>query len=252
MLRLSNVDSEGLELSLKRRANRRTLSDEELVRLISSGDRAALVLLIRRYDQLLYRTARSILKDNAEAEDAVQEAYLLAYRGMAKFRHEAKLSTWLVRIAANVAMGRLRKNSRRASVIQLDDSLLQKMQDGNINPAEQPEEALSRADTRRLIEAKIDALPDAYRVVFVLRAVQELSVEETSEALGIPKATVRSRFFRARSLLRKALSKEVDVALGDVFPFAGARCDRMVDSVMTRLKLARSPLRQGRIALKRG
>jgi RNA polymerase sigma-70 factor (ECF subfamily) len=134
-------------------------------------------------------------------------------------------------------MGRLRK-TRRAGVLQLDNIALQKMQEANMEGPERPDESLSRADTRRLIEANIDALPDAYRVVFVLRAVQELSVEETSEALGIPKATVRSRFSRARSLLREALSKEMDIALGDVFPFAGARCDRMVDSVMTMLKLA--------------
>lgn len=221
----------------KRGVKRAAVSDEELVRSISSGDRAAFVVLMRRYDQLLYRTSRSILKNDAEAEDAVQEGYLLAYRGIARFRKEAKLSTWLVRIVANEAMGRLRK-TRRAGVLQLDNIALQKMQEANMEGPERPDESLSRADTRRLIEANIDALPDAYRVVFVLRAVQELSVEETSEALGIPKATVRSRFSRARSLLREALSKEMDIALGDVFPFAGARCDRMVDSVMTMLKLA--------------
>jgi RNA polymerase sigma-70 factor (ECF subfamily) len=219
----------------KRGVKRAAVSDEELVRSISSGDRAAFVVLMRRYDQLLYRTARSVLKDDGEAEDAVQEGYLLAYRGIAGFRNEASLSTWLVRIVANAAMGRLRK-TRRGTAIQLDDIALQEIQEANMKSPEQPDETLSRADTRRLIEAKIDALPDAYRVVFVLRAVQELSVKETSEALGIPNATVRSRFSRARSLLRKALSKEMDIALADVFPFAGARCDRMVDSVMTILK----------------
>ena len=195
-------------------------------------------LLVRRYDQLLYRTARSILKDDSEAEDAVQEAFLLAHRGIAKFRQDAKLSTWLVRIVANVAIGRLRKNTRRHRIIQLGDNVLQEQRDLRKDAPEGPDEALSRADTRRLIETNIDALPDPYRVVFVLRAVQELSVEETSEALGIPKATVRSRFSRARSLLRKLLSKELEVALGDVFPFAGVRCERMVDSVMTRLERA--------------
>jgi RNA polymerase sigma-70 factor, ECF subfamily len=195
-------------------------------------------LLVRRYDQLLYRTARSILKDDSEAEDSVQEALLLAHRGIAKFRQDAKLSTWLVRIVANAAMGRLRKNTRRHRIIQLSDNVPQEQRDLHNDLPESPDEALSRADTRRLIETKIDALPDPYRVVFVLRAVQELSVEETSEALGIPKATVRSRFSRARSLLRKLLSKELEVALGDVFPFAGVRCERMVDSVMTRLERA--------------
>ena len=222
------------------------LSDQELVRLVSSGDRAAVELLVRRYDQLLYRTARAILKDDSEAEDAVQEAFLLAHRGIAKFRQDAKLSTWLVRIVANTALGRLRKNTRRNRIIQLDATVLQEQRHPHKDAPEGPDEALSRGDTRRLIETKIDALPDLYRVVFVLRAVQELSVEETSEALGIPKATVRSRFSRARSLPRKSLSKELEVALGDVFPFAGIRCDRMVDSVMTQLETndALSPRRR--------
>ncbi len=195
-------------------------------------------LLVRRYDQLLYRTARAILKDDSEAEDAVQEAFLLAYRGIAKFRQDAKLSTWLVRIVANAAMARLRKNTRRHRIIQLGDNVLQEQRSLHTDAPEGPDEALSRADTRRLIETEIDALPDLYRAVFVLRGVQELSVEETSEALGIAKATVRSRFSRARSLLRQSLSKELEVALGDVFPFAGVRCDRMVDLVMTQLELA--------------
>ena len=220
--------------------------------MISSGDRAAVELLVRRYDQLLFRTARAIRKDDSEAEDAVQEAFLLAHRGIGKFRQEAKLSTWLVRIVANAAMGRLRKNTRRYRIVQSGDSVLQDQRSLHKNAPEGPDEALSRADTRRLIEGKIDALPDLYRAVFVLRAVQELSVAETSEALGIAKATVRSRFSRARSLLRKSLSKELEVALGDVFPFAGARCDRMVNSVMTQLELSGALGPRRGTALKRG
>ncbi len=148
-------------------------------------------------------------------------------------------------------MGRLRKNTRRQRIIQLGDDLLQEQRGLHKDAPEGPDEALSRADTRRLIETKIDALPDPYRAVFVLRAVQELSVEETSEALGIAKATVRSRFSRARGLLRKSLSKELEVALGDVFPFAGARCDRMVDSVMTQLELPGTLRHRHGIAQKR-
>jgi RNA polymerase sigma-70 factor, ECF subfamily len=211
-------------------------SDEELLGSVVSGDRTALALLIRRYDQLLYRTARSILKDDAEAEDVVQEGFLLAYRAFASFRHDAKLSTWLVRIVANVAAGRLRKNSYRSSIVQLGDPARQKTQDLDRDSPERPDEALSRADMRRLIETKIDTLPDPYCVVFMLRAVQEFSVEETSEALNIPKATVRSRYSRARSLLRKALSKELDIALGDAFPFAGKRCERMVSSIIAAIE----------------
>jgi RNA polymerase sigma-70 factor (ECF subfamily) len=216
------------------------LTDLELAQRIAAGDKGAFELLMRRHNQILYRTARSILKDDAEAEDAVQEAWLLAYRAIGNFRGDAKLSTWLVRIVVNEAISRGRKRSRGAEVIQLSGET----QEGggaveeNVNRTlpEQPEHAAQRAQTRKLLEAKIDELPDAFRTVFVLRALEELSVEESAVALGIPEATVRSRFFRARGLLREALSKEIDLAYGDAFAFAGARCDRIVAGVMARLE----------------
>lgn len=207
-------------------------TDEDLVSAVVSGDRAAMVLLIRRYNQLLYRTARSILKDDTEAEDAVQETFLLAYRGFANFRRDAKLSTWLIRIVVNASVGRLRKRSHRSKVVQLSDHMRQTTQAPDRDAPEGPDEALSRAQMRHLLEAKIDNLPEPYCVVFMLHAVQELSVDETSQALGIPNATVRSRYSRARRLLRQSLSKELHAALGDAFPFAGQRCDRMVSTVM--------------------
>lgn len=209
-----------------------TTSDEELVSAIVSGDRDAMALLIRRYDRLLYRTARSVLKDETEAEDVVQEAFLLAYRGFPNFRHDAKLSTWLVRIAVNVAAGQLRKSSHRASVVQLSDHMREKTQHDVHNTPERPDDALSRTEMRHLLETNIDDLPEPFCVVFVLRGVQELSVEETSEALGIPPATVRSRYSRARRILRQSLAKEFHGALADAFNFDGQRCDRMVKSTM--------------------
>jgi RNA polymerase sigma-70 factor (ECF subfamily) len=216
------------------------LSDLELAQRISTGDKHAFELLMRRHNQILYRTARSILKDDAEAEDAVQEAWLLAYRGMSGFRGDAKLSTWLVRIVVNEAISRGRKRSRGAEVIQLSGEPQEDREavDENVSQTlpEQPEGAAQRAQTRRLLESKIDELPDAFRTVFVLRALEELSVEESAVALGIPEATVRSRFFRARGLLREALSKEIDLAYGDAFAFAGARCDRIVAGVMAKLE----------------
>jgi RNA polymerase sigma-70 factor (ECF subfamily) len=215
------------------------LSDPELAQRIASGDKDAFELLMRRHNQILYRTARSILKDDAEAEDAVQEAWLLAYRAIGNFRGDAKLSTWLVRIVVNEAISRRRKRSRGAEVIQLNGETQEDREavEENVNQTlpEQPEHAARRAQTRRLLEAKIDELPDAFRTVFVLRALEELSVEEAAVALGIPEATVRSRFFRARGLLREALSKEIDLAYGDAFAFAGARCDRIVAGVLAKL-----------------
>jgi len=220
-----------------------TLSDPELAQRITAGDQNAFELLMRRHNQMLYRTARSILKDDAEAEDAVQEGYLLAYRAMGRFRGDAKLSTWLVRIVANEAIARFRKRGRSAEVIQLDgDSIAEHDPEDSMgeSKSERPEHAAFRAETRRLIEAKLDELPDAFRTVFVLRAIEEFSVEETSAALDIPEATVRTRFFRAKSLLREALSREIDLAHGDAFAFAGARCDRIVANVMARLKDSRA------------
>jgi len=216
------------------------LTDPELAQRISAGDKKAFELLMRRHNQILYRTARSILRDDAEAEDAVQEAYLLAYRGMSGFRGDAKLSTWLVRIVVNEAIARARRRKRGAEIIQLSGETQEDSEaaEGNMNETspEQPEGAAQRAQTRRLLESKIDELPDAFRTVFVLRALEELSVEETAAAVGVPEATVRSRFFRARGLLREALSKEIDLAYGDAFAFAGARCDRIVAGVLAKLE----------------
>jgi RNA polymerase sigma-70 factor (ECF subfamily) len=215
------------------------LPDAEIARRIALGDRDTFQLLMRRHNQTLYRTARSILRDDAEAEDAVQEAYILAYRAIGAFRGEAKLSTWLIRIVVNEAVARSRKRSRRAQIIQLSGAPETDADaaEANMNEAttEQPEHAASRAETRRLLEGKIDALPDSFRTVFVLRALEELTVEETATTLGIPAATVRTRYFRAKGLLREALAREIDFAFGDAFAFAGARCDRIVAGVLARL-----------------
>ena len=216
------------------------LPDAELARRVAAGSHEAFTFLMRRYNQVLYRAARSVLKDDAEAEDAVQEAYLLAYRAIGKFRGDAKLSTWLVRITVNESIARLRKRNRTAEVIRLDGEAEPDSETAETNmkesATEQPERAAIRAQARRLLEAKIDELPDAFRTVFVLRAIEEMTVEETAVALAIPEATVRTRFFRAKSLLREALAREIDFGFGDAFAFAGERCDRIVANVLARLK----------------
>jgi RNA polymerase sigma-70 factor (ECF subfamily) len=213
------------------------LTDSQLAERVTAQDPDAFRVVMRRHNQRLFRVARAILKDDAEAEDAVQEGYLLAYRSMGSFRGEAKLSTWLVRIVANEAIARLRKRSRRAEVIPIDGRVPEEAVEDDMDEShpERPERAALRAETRRLLEARIDALPEAFRAVFVLRAVEELSVEETAAALGLREATVRSRFFRAKALLRGELSKELDLALGEIFAFAGERCDRLSAGVLARL-----------------
>ena len=213
------------------------LGDAELAALVAAGDEAAVRLLMRRHNQTLFRTARGILRDDAEAEDAVQEAYLGAFRAMGTFRADAKLSTWLVRIVANEALGRLRKRRRGAEVIVLDaDAASEPRSETTMSESEaQPEREAQRGEARALMERKIDALPDVFRAVFMLRAVEEMTVEETAVALDIPEATVRTRFFRARALLRESLAREMDLATGDAFAFAGERCDRIVAAVAGRL-----------------
>jgi RNA polymerase sigma-70 factor (ECF subfamily) len=212
--------------------------DAALARAVVAGDQRAFEQLMRRHNRVLFRTARAILKDDAEAEDALQEAYLHAYRSISKFRGDARLSTWLIRIVANEAFARLRKQVRRAAILPLhpdDDEAAPETAATEAPAMDRPDNATLRAEMRHLLEARIDALPDAYRVVFVLRAVEELSVEETAASLGIAEATVRTRFFRARSLLRESLAQEVDRACGDAFGFAGERCDRIVANVLARL-----------------
>ncbi len=220
-------------------------SDSEIAGRIAGGDVEALRQLMRRHNETLFRTARSILKDDAEAEDAVQDAYLRAYHAIGDFRGESSLSTWLVRIAANEALGRLRKSKRRAEIIVLhDDADATGMTDHRndiADAAEQPDAAASRAEVRKLIEAKIDKLPDAFRTVFVLRAVEEMTVEETADCLGLPAATVRTRFFRARGLLRESLAREIDLSLETAFGFAGERCDSIVAGVLAKLNSERTP-----------
>jgi RNA polymerase sigma-70 factor (ECF subfamily) len=216
--------------------------DAMLAEMAAAGDERAFEAIMRRHNRLLFRTARSILKSDDEAQDALQEAYLRAWHALGGFRSDAKLSTWLVRIVVNESLGRLRSRRRGgAQVIALDGAAL----DGDDGRAEawmqddpdgRPERSAMRGELRRLMEARIDALPDAFRSVFVLRAVEEMSVEETALALGLPDATVRTRFFRARALLRESLSREIDVAMGDAFAFAGERCDRIVANVLARLR----------------
>jgi len=213
--------------------------EPELVARAAAGEPAAFEQLMRRHNRLLFRTARSILKDDGEAEDAVQEAYLRAWRALPEFRTESKLSTWLVRIAANEALGRLRRTSSQvAQVIALEAAMSSPEPDTQAaftdEPDRGPERLLARAQVRALLESRIDRLPEMYRTVFMLRAVEELSVEEAAQVLDMPEATVRTRFFRARALLREGLASEMDTALSEVFSFDGARCDRIVAKVLAR------------------
>jgi RNA polymerase sigma-70 factor (ECF subfamily) len=216
-----------------------TVAEDDLVALVANGDHAAFERLMRRHNRRLYRVARAVLRDDAEAQDALQDAYLAAYRSMHRFRGDASLSTWLSRLVLNECLGRMRRTQRREKVIPMVSSGLDAYTESALaRDADLPDHVFDRARLRALIERKLDALPEDFRLVFVLRCVEELSVEETSAVLGIPEATVRSRHFRAKSLLRESLAREIDFAERDVFEFGGERCNRITAAVLARLAAA--------------
>ena len=210
--------------------------DASIVRRIAAGDRSVFELLMRRYNRRLYRLARAILCNATEAEDALQEAYLAAYRSFSQFRGDAALSTWLSRLVLNECLGRRRRDDRRQNLVPIVDSNPElEMHAMPVHDSDLPEEILGRAQTRALLERKLDELPESFRVAFILRSVEELSVEETAQCLGVPEATVRSRHYRAKSLLRESLAHEIDLAERDLYEFGGSRCDRVVARVLARL-----------------
>lgn len=210
--------------------------DPALTQRAVGGERAAFEQVMRRYNRRLYRLARATLRDDAEAEDALQEAYLAAFRHIDRFRGESALGTWLSRLVLNECLARLRRSNRRNAIAPIiSPASEERLDQMATSTLENPDEAAARDEVRELLERRIDELPDGYRTVFVLRCVEELSVEETAACLGLPEATVRTRQFRARSLLRESLARDLDIAEKDAFSFDGARCDRIVETVMAAL-----------------
>ena len=194
---------------------------------------------MRRYNPRLFRVARSILKNQAEAEDALQEAYVQAYRNIGGFRGEAEVATWLTRIVINQALMQLRKRKRERDVVPFGNQDPDRdAQEADVaDPrAESPSDVTLRGEVRKIIERRIDELPVAFRTVFMMREVEEMTVHETAECLGIAEATVRTRLFRARALLRDSLERDMDTAKADVFSFDGPRCDRIVHVVLARIQ----------------
>lgn len=218
------------------------VDDSTLARQVAAGDASAFALVMRRYNRRLYRLARASLRDDAEAKDALQDAYLSAYRTIGQFRGEAALSTWLTRIVLNECLARQRRARRRQNVIAIVswESAVEPVA-AVVDPEERPDRAFERTQMRAVLERKVSELPEIFRVVFVLRSVEELSVEETAACLGIPEETVRSRHFRAKGLLRESLARDLDLAERDLFDFQGCNCDAMVAGVLARLGALDSP-----------
>lgn len=215
-------------------------SDEsDLVRRALSRDGAAFRTIMERHNRRLYRIARAVLRDDSEAEDAVQESYVRAFANLGTFRGDSSLATWLGRIALNEALGRLRRRRPAApidtmEVLRTDAQIIQFR---NAMTAEDPERTMAQREILRLVERATEALPEIFRTVFVTRVIEGMSVQETAELLDIEPETVKTRLHRARHLLRDQLESEIGPVLLDAFPFAGRRCARVTDAVLRRLGL---------------
>jgi RNA polymerase sigma-70 factor, ECF subfamily len=217
-----------------------TVSDDDVVTRVLAGDTPLYEVLMRRYNQRLYRAVRAILRDDAEVEDVLQEAYLAAYRSLGAFEGRARVSTWLVRIAVNKALDRRRQ---RSAVVALERAADGEGLDRERSHAlgalgEDPERQSARLEVASLLERAIDALPDPFRGVYVLREIEGMSTEETAESLGLEPNTVKTRLYRARALLRLRLVRDFDAAALQAFPFGAERCDRLTDAVLRRLATA--------------
>jgi len=215
------------------------VSDRDVVARVLAGNTASFELIMRRYNRRLYRIARGVLRSDADAEDVVQDSYLKAYENLSQYSGKGPLSAWLARITVNEALSRLRHGTALSGVFPFEDR-----EEGEeetvmadlFHTLPTPEQSAARAEIRRLLESAIDVLPDPYRMAFVLCGVEEMSVAETAECLDIEPATVKTRYHRARKMLQETLARVVDAGATEVFPFDGARCDRIVAGVLNRLK----------------
>jgi RNA polymerase sigma-70 factor (ECF subfamily) len=208
-----------------------TPSDDEVLARVLGGEIDAFEVVMRRYNQRIYRTVRAILRDDDETLDVMQEAYVNAFAHLREFSGRARFSTWLTRIAVHEAFARLRKRKRLEPLDETDteDRFM-------ASPVLGPENRASDGELRAFLEEAVDGLPEAFRTTFVLRSVEQLSVTETAEVLGIPEETVKTRLYRARERLQNALSERVGGALPELFGFHRPRCDRVVANVLARIK----------------
>ncbi len=215
------------------------LSDAELAARVRGGEPALFELIMRRHNRRLFRIARGILGDDAEAEDAVQEAYVSAYFKLEQFRGPDGFAGWLAQIVVNQALGRRRKRLRlvTSSLDVLEQAANSDAATVDMKSTEgNPEAGLHELQLRRLLEQAIDGLPMAFRTTFVLREIEQMSVADTARVLGIEEATVKSRMHRARRLLQRDLTSELATVLRGAFDFGGERCDRIVAGVLARIK----------------
>ena len=203
------------------------LADEEIVTRVRGGEAALFELLMRRYNQRLYRVTRAIVRDEREAEDVTQDAWVRAFEHLDQFAGRARFSTWLTRIAVHEALARVRRGARSIDIEETMPTLA--------SAAAGPEQRAADHELGEVIEAAVDALPEVYGAVFMLRDVEGLSTADTAACLELNEETVKTRLHRARALLRNHITARIGVAAREMFHFAGARCDRTVAAVMARI-----------------
>jgi RNA polymerase sigma-70 factor (ECF subfamily) len=225
-----------METVQQRAAVTEGLNEAELVRRMLARDSDAFRAVMQAHNRRLYRIARSILRNDAEAEDVVQEAYVRAFTHLASFRGDASLATWLSRIAMNEALGRLRvrRPTTDLSEVEARGSEAEIIQFPNTARSD-PERTMAQRELLQLVEQATDKLPDVYRTVFIARIIEGMSVEETAELLEVRPETVKTRLHRARLMVREQLDRQIGPVLMDAFPFAGKRCERVTEAVMKRL-----------------
>lgn len=217
------------------------LSDEQTVARVRAGETGLYELLMRRYNQRVYRVVRSVLPDDAEAEDVLQEAWVRAYAHFDQFKGMASFSTWVTKIALYEALARARKSRRWVPLEDTEGEIMAEAERQQPR-TETPEAQAMRAQLGRILQTAVDGLPEPYRIVFVLREVERLNTAETAECLGLSEEAVKTRLHRARALLRRDLENRAGPAIADAYSFMGERCDRSVACVLDRIRAA-SPTR---------
>ena len=210
--------------------------DATLVSRALARDEAAVRAIMQANNRRLYRLARGILRNDAEAEDVVQDTYVRAFTHLEQFRGDSSLSTWLSRIAMNEALGRLRRQRRGVEWSELEKSAPR----AQIIPfplasTDDPEKSMAQREIQHVVEHAIDELPEAFRLVFITRVIEGMNVEETAEILGLKPETVKTRLHRARTMLRDNVEKKIGPVVMEAFPFAGKRCERLTEAVLKRL-----------------
>ena len=212
----------------------RTISDDDVVSRVRAGETGLYEMLMRRYNQRLFRVIRSVVMNDDEAEDVLQEAWVRAYEHLDQFAGRASFSTWVTRIAFHEALARTRKN-RRWTPLENPEGEIMAEAERRQTTAETPEMQAERSQLGRMLQAAVDALPETYRSVFVLREVEQLSTTETAECLDLSEEAVKTRLHRSRALLRRDLESRLGPAISEAYAFLGARCDRIVMRVLERI-----------------